>query len=1357
MDQAPADAPAGVEPHASSPGSAEDWDWWVWVLIGAGALAVVGAFICCWRRSRRSGYARVGAEEDECGVWLPCILNPIWLSSKLLMLQIRGFSTRIREEDIPRITPPEIRKDEAHVDRCTAAWVEECRRHPDAPSVPRTLFWRLHCKNSCFCVFWSVLYAVMTCMVRPYVLKKVIDHAADGEDFEAKKWAAVLIAFVFGEAMCFLFTRHEGGTALASRLLFSLCTLVQRKSLRIAPGVAGDTSERTLINQDVMQGYENTKYLCQLPAAFAQLPAGIFMVVHTVGSSGWIGSGLMLAVLSFSIWVSHVNKRMELARLKHTDKRLGITTRTIDAIKAVKFCAWEGRFKDDILDARERECAQLRRVRMLMFLNVQLGRVLPYICTATTISALAALGHDLEAGQVFATLTVFQSLRLALTFIPMCTTLVSSFNVSMLRVETYLALPEFQPLPQPDDAHAVVAEDAALSWPRKAAAADAAASPRAEFTLSGLSLRVGWGNRVAIVGSVGSGKSSLISALLGNMQLDGGRLACCTSRGVGLVPQKAFVVSGTLKYNVVFGRPWDPARFDAAVRASAMDADLVQLAGGVETEIGERGVTLSGGQQQRLSIARALYGSPGLLVMDDPLAAVDGAVAQQIFHRAVLGEDGGDAGRLAVVAPPGRAVLMVLNQFRFLEHFDHVLFVKGGRVLAQGAPAELLASCAEFSDFVGGSIGDGPGAKAALASEVIEEPAHEKSGGLSEPERRAEGSVQMQIYWRFIASMGRVKVVGVMLLLGLSYGTMAFADQWLSHWVSEADLQADDPSHDVDTFLFAAIYSGATVTFMLVMLVAGVAVGVSVVAASRAVHDDCLTHLLRAPVSFFEATPSGRILSRFGADVAMLDGMLAIITEVTVSFSFILLVLTVTICVIAPIMVSILFGAGIVYVFQVVAQDRTNIEVKRMAITSLSPLLGTLGEVGEPHAKLLVRVMDFGGVYEDKFDTCLERLNFLNFTTNALLNAGSCFSYLIGMCISAATSFFILGFQDTSASQLGLALSYSFLLPYYLQFLAQFISMLKVGIGSLERLLQCQDDSVPQEPDWTLSGDGDLTDGGWPKDGAVRFEDVSLVYREGLPPALQGCDFDIPGGYKVGVVGRTGAGKSSLFVSLFRLLDVAGGRVRVDGVPIRDVGLGTLRRRMAIIPQEPLLLDGTVRENLDPFGEHDAEAVCAALRQVGMEGRDDDNSQHLSAGERQLLQLARTLLRDVRIVVMDEPTSNVDPRTDAIMQRVVRSAFRYCTVVTIAHRLDTVIDGDMVLVMDKGRVLESGQPAALLAAGGALATMVEQQGPARAADLRKRAASAAQRPPPKPRSSVKLQSPDFIGLPSPSPDDGICP
>jgi len=1274
---------------------------------------------------------------------------------QLIKLQIRGFNNPDLAETegaIPDVLDEKFTTQNVeHIEKCWQAEIDTGN-----PSILRLLLWRLHPVETFLGLWWSFVYGGLTCFARPWCLRLLVDAAQSDDINEALKWAGVLTAVVCTESVAFLLQKHEFSNNLASAYINSISLLIQRKALHLAPGAAGDTSERTLVATDVITTYESSKLLCQLPMGVFSLAWGTVMLVMTIGWVGAVGVGMMIIFLMMNIWLSEVAKQHEKTRLGYTDRRLGIVTRAIEAIKAVKFCAWEERFLNDIREARDEEISTLRRFRSMQFTNVSLGRINPILCAAATYIILAGLGRELEPGMVYAVLTVFQAMRLALIVVPLSLTYIASFSVSFARYRNYLTLPENHD-GQAKTEHVMDLKDATFRWPKLPDAPPSAGSgskpkktqilpsnskelqrtgsglgtPSAPFCMRGVNIQVKKGEKIGIVGGVGSGKSSLISAILGDMLVEAGEVNTDLS-SVGFVPQRPFIIHETLAENILFGRPYDAVRFDAAIHAASMASDLAILPDGRNTELGERGVTLSGGQQQRLAIARALYGAPNLLVMDDPLAAVDGRVASQILSRVVDCADeitGQHDQKAEQVHPKDRVVVMALNQFRFLRSFDRVIYLRNGKVEAQGPPQQLLDENASFREFVGGIIGDEKkeqaAGTAAQYAPVEEEAAREKKGGLVAAEKKGHGKVEAAVYKNYVAGMGCWRVALALSVNAVAYVAWASSDLWLAHWVSQyPDGSASDanssaaPVEDVDAMYYIIVYAAASIVFLIAMIASGISVAFACSASSQSLHDRCLNRVMRAPVSFFEATPSGRIISRLGSDMAQVDNFLQMLTEGLTTFTFTLIVLCIVIGIIAPVMFAVLLGAGVVYYFQVVAQDRTNQQLKREANAAMTPVLNTLGEIGE--GRLLIRVMGFQSEYCQKFDSALNHLNRMNFLSTSLLNSCAFGSYVLALCISSGTAFFILRHGNVSPSSLGLALTYSFLLPYFLQMYALLISMFTMAITSLERLLQCASDEVPQEPDWEVPDDRPLIAADWPKQGGIKFEDATLIYRPGLPPALKQCNLEIEGGSKVGIVGRTGAGKSSLFVLLFRLVDAAGGKILLDGEDISKLGLMTLRQRMAIIPQEPLLLEGTVRANIDPFGEHSDERVYSVLQRVGLAGKESSLPRHLSAGERQLLQMARTLLRDVRIVVMDEPTSNIDPQTDALIQSVVREEFSRCTVITIAHRLETVIDGDAVIVMSKGQVEEMGPAFHLLRNPlGALSSMVDSQGELRAAELRR--------------------------------------
>ena len=570
-------------------------------------------------------------------------------------------------------------------------------------------------------------------------------------------------------------------------------------------------------------------------------------------------------------------------------------------------------------------------------------------------------------------------------------------------------------------------------------------------------------------------------------------------------------------------------------------------------------------------------------------------------------------------------------------------------------------------------------------------------------------------------------------------------------------------------------------------------------------------------------------MSRFSGDLSLIDRMFSIIVDDIWNFTFLIVALVVIISVVIPEMSAVLAVGLSLYVTQFLAVDRVNREAKREANMALAPLITVVTEC--VNARELTRVLRCEDFFSTRTWKALDEYGRYNHFSLSVLNWGAFQTCFISFVVSIAAALLVVlqrgsgRFDDPS--QIGLALSYSFLLPYFLQVYSMVMSIFTSGLTSLERLLQYKGEDVPQEPEWLLEtdeallrdgaaggatatvgkvvvaeggGGGSSSGGGgnngaalqkrgggkgttvaaamWPSRGAISFRDVALRYRPGLPLSLKGVSLDIRGGEKIGVVGRTGAGKSSLVSLLFRLLDCTGGSIHLDGQDINDIGIQTLRRALTIIPQHPLILEGTVRRNLDPFGLHDDDTLCGVLERVGLtntsaeedaagdavdgEGGDGEGGEggeggrrgrkgpslsatargtaalleeqlgtgsSLSSGECQLVSLARTLLENppagLRVVVMDEPTANTDAVTDKRIQKIVREAFVGCTVITIAHRLATIIDSDRILVLDAGKLTEYGAPTQLLGdAGGDLSSMVDSLGPDMAEELRRRADEA---------------------------------
>eukprot|EP01061_Rhynchopus_euleeides_P018502 TRINITY_DN3062_c0_g1_i3.p1 TRINITY_DN3062_c0_g1~~TRINITY_DN3062_c0_g1_i3.p1 ORF type:complete len:1469 (+),score=596.87 TRINITY_DN3062_c0_g1_i3:157-4563(+) len=1302
--------------------------------------------------------------------------------------------------------------------RAKQAWADEQAQAAAAgrdPSLARVL-WEMWKRDITIGFAWAFFQGIISTAVKPLLLLFLIRRIDDGHSgWAVAGYVIGLSVTLFVEGVSTGNARSAFTDTFASAYLATTAGLVQSKAHRIAPGSV--SNEKALLGTDVIKAYEAFKQLCLLPMAISSVLSGLVVLFVVVGWPCVFGLGVIVTILAISFYLGKSVKQVEEDVSNASDARVGITGQIIEGIKAIKYTAWEESFLKIVFAARELECHFVRRHRILHMASIQLGRANPILSACATFLGMHFTGHDLRPAYVFAALTVFQSLRLALTCVPMGLTMLMTWLVSLERVTQYLRTPDVEPRDDinvcqgaPAD-HRVYLRNARFRWQRQSTQPDSTSKPY-ELFIEEFGLR----ERcvTAVVGQVGSGKTSLISAILGDMHVaaaapngaggDEG-VKVLTDPDVAYVPQRAFIVCGTIKENILMGRPYDKHRFHEAVCGAALDRDLEVLPAGAQTAIGERGVTLSGGQQQRVAIARALYAPPKVLLLDDPLAAVDSTVGSVIFNAVT-----------AYTKKHNVATFMVLNQLHLLPYTDHVYMIRGGRIAESGTYTELMSntSAAALSpaspsgrslrDFIVESEKsmrdcrdtlDSANAYQEPAAEPTPSPADASPKGLAtfEPigtegqqeadsatpvkggplvrfveaekaqpdtdgtagiidgangeksvitidgmppngtsgadgeeataasvsrklirdEQQEKGSMSDSIYIGYVKAMGLNCLWGSILCL-MAYVTMGFGDRWLSEWIQRQDdyrndqeriaadpalTQLDATKSEPNERLFAPVYGGSCVTMVLLMVASTYFMGKGTTRASKTLHDTVMTRLLHAPVAWFQETPSGRILSRLSSDLSVVDTSLSHFFEHCLNFFCTVLVLfTIMILVVPPVAV-VLFLAACVYVAQLKGVDATNRDLKRLANARNGAVLTGLSETIHGQGRTLLRSMNFVDHSEDKFGKYVDKTNRFNYMSAAVISWQSLWCTTVAAVIATSTAVFMVWSPlEFSTSELGLALSYCFLLPYFLLFFSVTFSILRLNMTSLERLLQYGGYEVDQEPAWHLPTDPPAA---WPQTGKIAFKDAELIYRPGLPPALRGINLDVKHGEKVGVVGRTGAGKSSLAVLLFRLVDASGGAVFVDGVDVRTVGLQRLRKSLGVIPQEPLLMVGTVRQNLDPFNEHTDKAVMSAMERVGLEDVSlethvGDAADTLSSGQRQLISLARTLLRDVRVIIMDEPTSSIDPLTDAIVQRVVRDEFKHCTVVTIAHRLHTIIDSDRVIVMSEGHIAEAGTPRELL-------------------------------------------------------------
>ncbi|KAM9666204.1 ATP-binding cassette sub-family C member 10 isoform 1-T2 [Trichechus inunguis] len=1061
-----------------------------------------------------------------------------------------------------------------------------------------------------------------------------------------------------------------------------------------------------------------------------QLAITLYLLHQQVGIA-FVG-GLVLALLLVPVnkVIATCIMASNQAMLQHKDVRVKLMTELLSGIRVIKFCGWEQALGTRVEACRARELGRLRVIKYLDAACVYLWAALPVVISIVIFITYVLMGHQLTATKVFTALALVRMLILPLNNFPWVINGLLEARVSLDRIQRFLDLPNHNPQayynPEPPTEPSTVLElhGALFSW-------DPVGTTQ-ETIISHLKVKKGF--LVGIVGKVGSGKSSLLAAIAGELhRLCGQVTVSGRSKGFGLATQEPWIQFATIRDNILFGKTFDAQLYKKVLEACALNDDLSILPAGDQTEVGEKGVTLSGGQRARIALARAVYQEKELYLLDDPLAAVDADVANHLLHRCILG----------VLSHTTR--LLCTHRTEYLEKADMVLLMEAGRLVQAGPPSEILplVQAAPKAWAEDGQKSDSATSQSVWNPEKAKEGLEVEentSGRLLQEESKKEGAVAFHVYRAYWRAVGWGMALAILFSLLLMQATRNAADWWLSHWISQlkaaknSSQEVPAPTSPVSSGLFSpqlllfspgsfyapvlplpkvapngssdihfylTVYATIAGVNSLCTLLRAVLFAAGTLQAAATLHRRLLHRVLMAPVTFFDSTPMGRILNRFSSDVACVDDSLPFILNILLANAAGLLGLLAVLSSGLPWLLLLLPPLSIIYYRLQRHYRASSRELRRLGSLTLSPLYTHLADTlaGLP----VLRASGATYRFEEENQRLLELNQRCQFATSATMQWLDIRLQLMGAAVvSAIAGIALVQHQQGLANPglVGLSLSYALSLTGLLSGLVSSFTQTEAMLVSVERLEEYSCD-LPQEP----QGHPLQLGIGWLTQGSVEFQDVVLAYRPGLPNALDRVTFRVQPGEKLGIVGRTGSGKSSLLLVLFRLLEPSAGRVLLDGVDASQLELAELRSQLAIIPQEPFLFSGTVRENLDPQGLHEDRALWQALEQCylsevivstgGLDGELGEGGRSLSLGQRQLLCLARALLTDAKVLCIDEATASVDQKTDQLLQQTIRKRFASKTVLTIAHRLTTILNSDRVLVLQGGRVMELDSPAAL--------------------------------------------------------------
>ncbi|KAK2019864.1 ABC transporter [Colletotrichum eremochloae] len=1170
-----------------------------------------------------------------------------------------------------------------------------------------------------------------------------------------------------------------------------------------------------LMSVDSFKISEVTAYLHFICAsAPTQLIIAIILLWEVMGLSAIPGLVVMALLLpinySFARGFANTSKKI----LAATDKRINVTNEVLQNIRIIKYFAWEAKFGRIVDEKRAAELKALRSRYIIWSFAVAVWNSVPVLITFFSFLMYTLVEHKpLYPSVAFTAISLFMLLRVPLDQMGDMFAHVQETKVSLDRVEEFLTEEETEKYEQlgednvDENGNKVIGfRKGNFIWGGKDVVADDGSMA---FRLMDMDVDFQIGKLNIISGPTGSGKTSMLMALLGEMTLVDGKVYCPGGRSredvrpdpetgladtVAYVAQAAWLVNANIKENILFAAPYDEKRYRDVIVACALERDLEILDNGDETLVGEKGITLSGGQKQRISLARAVYSNSQHIFLDDCLSAVDSHTAQWIFNNAIKGP-----------LMAGRTCILVTHNLQLCAPSSHyIVALENGRIAAQGPSAELIASGKLGEEIQKASVNSAsvsrvpsrvPSSVGEDGSETVVNPGDESTTDArakkndkkkeqkdAMEEKKAEGSVKWPVIQLYLSSMGSwwfwvvaLAVFGLQQMSGVA--TNFWVREWANQYVEEEveRIAFSTSSHTYSQQSFSPTYLatianygsriGSTVSataaaadvdvkyYLTVLAAIGIAGSAAAfirdiwvfygsLTASKKIHNDLISRVSRAKFKFFDVTPLGQLMNRFSKDLEAVDQEVAPIAIGVFGCALGILVTVILITWVTPgfLVAGVFITAA--YWFVGAFYLRASRDLKRLESVQRSPLFQQFGET--------LSGMTTIRAYGDERRFIRENLSKINVQARPFIYLWAANRWLafrtdvLGDLVSFFAGVFIiisLGTGSVDPGSAGISLSYAIGFTENVLWLIRLYAINEQNMNSVERIKEYLD--VEQEAEPIVEKNRPPEN--WPSQGSVEFINYSTRYRADLEPVLRNLSFKINPREKVGIVGRTGAGKSSLALAIFRALEADEGKILIDDIDIGLIGLRDLREAITIVPQDPTLFMGTIRSNLDPFDMYTDEQIFEVLRKVqligphestsrpttrpttpsagamlpatpnpGLVGGDANSSpgssimptnknvflnlsstvsesgSNLSQGQRQLLCLARALLKRPNVLVMDEATASIDYATDTKIQETIRELTS--TIITIAHRLQTIVDYDKVLVLDKGAVVEYGHP-----------------------------------------------------------------
>ncbi|KAG8369948.1 hypothetical protein BUALT_Bualt14G0066300 [Buddleja alternifolia] len=1233
-----------------------------------------------------SGYAKASLFSRAVWHWMNPILS-------------KGYKSPLKIEEVPLL--PHDHQAEKMAQLFEIYWPKPSE---NSKNPVRTMLLRCFWKDLAFTGFLAVVrLAVM--YVGPVLIQSFITFTSG--DRRNLYHGFYLILTLFISKIIEVLSSHQFNflsQKLGMLIRSTLITGLYKKGLKLSCSSRQAHGVGQIVNYMAVDCQQLSDLVYQLHTLWMmplQVGVALLLIYVYIGVSVLVSLGAVLGVMFLTLAITRKNNSFQFNVMKNRDKRMKATTELLNNMRVIKFQAWEEHFCEKIQSSRENEYHWLSKFMYTISGNLVLLWSVPILIAALTFGVATLMNVSLDAGTVFTATSVFKILQEPIQSFPQTLISVSQAIISLGRLDGYLMSQELEDKivergEGSDGKIAVKVRDGTFAWDDEGD----------QYVLEDLSFEIKKGELAAIVGTVGSGKSSLLASVLGELRKISGEVRVCGS--TAYVAQTSWIQNATIQENILFGSPMDIEKYKNVIKVCSLEKDLDIMEHGDRTEIGERGINLSGGQKQRIQLARAVYQDCDIYLLDDIFSAVDAHTGTEIFKECIRG------------ALKDKTVLLVTHQVDFLHNADLILVLRDGKVVQSGKYEELRQSDLDFSALVAAhetsmelvetnTTFSSVNAKQAPKSNISNQSelngenisaGQSKSGKdsskLIADEERETGRVSLNVYKQYCTeAYGWWGIAAVIVTSVLWQLSQMACDYWLAYETSE--------DRKFIASMFIGVYSGLAVVSCVFVAVRSVFVAFLGLKTAQSFFNQILNSILHAPMSFFDTTPSGRVLSRASSDQVNVDIMIPLFLSITIVMYFSLLGILIITCQYAwPTIFLIipLIWLNIWYQGYYIATSR---ELTRLEQITKAPIIHHFSETisGFMTIRCFRKQDKFFQGNIDRVNSNL-RMNFHNSASNEWLGFRL---EMIGSFVLCIATIFLILLPSTiiRPEYVGLALSYGLPLNSVLYWTVYLGSFLENRMVSVERIKQFI--NIPSEASWRKSDSPASPD--WPIRGEIEIKDLQVRYRQNTPLVLRGISLSINGGEKIGVVGRTGSGKSTLIQVMFRLVEPYAGKIIVDGVDICKLGLHDLRSRFGIIPQEPVLFEGTVRSNIDPLGLYSDDEIWESLERCQLKevvsAKPDkldssvvDSGDNWSVGQRQLLCLGRVMLKHSTILFMDEATASVDSQTDVVIQKIIRQDFSACTIITIAHRIPTVIDCDRVLVIDDGLAKEFGNPSNLL-------------------------------------------------------------